>query len=160
MSADIPDTRVPIDRQTRPVYRAQVAVAVAVREAVQQAGLDRKLVELVNVRISQINGCAYCLDVHIRDALKGGEKAQRLAVLPAWRDTDLFTDLERAALELAESVTTLPSSYEQDRAYAEARKFLTDDQLSAVVWVAIAMNSFNRISIVSRHQVKPSDWKA
>jgi AhpD family alkylhydroperoxidase len=152
--------RISIDKQTRPVYRAQVAVAVAVRDAVSKAGLDRKLTELVNVRVSQINGCAYCLDVHIRDALKAGERAQRLAVLPAWRDTDLFTDAERAALTIGELVTDLPSSYEQDCRYAEARKALNDEQLSAIIWVAIAMNSFNRISILSRHQVRPADWKS
>ncbi|MGV9746153.1 carboxymuconolactone decarboxylase family protein [Rhodococcus zopfii] len=152
--------RIPIDKQTRAVYRAQVAVAVAVRDAVSEAGLDRTLVELVNLRVSQINGCAYCLDVHTRDALKGGEKPQRIAVLRAWRDTELFSDTERAALELAEAVTTLPSSYEQDRAYTEARRHLTDDQFSAVVWVAIAMNAFNRVSIVSRHRVDPASWKS
>ncbi|KOS54127.1 carboxymuconolactone decarboxylase family protein [Rhodococcus rhodochrous] len=148
--------RIAIDKQTRPVYRAQVAVAVAVREAVARAGLDRTLVELVNIRVSQINGCAYCLDVHTRDALAGGESPQRLAVLPAWRDTDLFTDRERAALTLAETVTTLPTSDQQDRDYTDARSHLTDDQLSAIVWVAIAMNAFNRISILSRHRVRPS----
>lgn len=147
--------RVSVDKQSRAVYRAQVAVAVAVRDAVKEAGLDRTLVELVNVRVSQINGCAYCLDVHVRDALKGGETTQRLAVLPAWRDTDLFTEQERAALTLAESVTQLPSQHEQDRDYADARRHLADDQLSAVVWVAIAMNSFNRISILSRHSPRP-----
>lgn len=148
--------RISIDKQTRPVYRAQVAVAVAVRDAVAQAGLDRTLVELVNIRVSQINGCAYCLDVHTRDALAGGETPQRLAVLPAWRETDLFTDRERAALTLAETVTTLPTPDQQDRDYADARAHLTDDQLSAIVWVAIAMNAFNRISILSRHRVRPS----
>ncbi|MFZ2527411.1 MAG: carboxymuconolactone decarboxylase family protein [Rhodococcus sp. (in: high G+C Gram-positive bacteria)] len=151
--------RVPIDKQTRAVYRAQVAVAVAVRDAVAEAGLDRTLVELVNLRVSQINGCAYCLDVHTRDALAGGEKPQRIAVLRAWRDTELFDDAERAALELAEAVTTLPSWYEQDRAYVEARLHLTDDQFSAVVWVVIAMNAFNRVSIVSRHRVAATSWK-
>ena len=148
--------RVLIDKQSRAVYRAQVAVAVAVRDAVEKAGLDRTLVELVNIRISQINGCAYCLDIRVRDALKGGETTQRLAVLSAWRETELFTEQEQAALTLAESVTLLPSTYEQDRDYAEARKYLDDDQLSAVVWVAIAMNSFNRISIVSGHSPRPA----
>ncbi len=90
--------RVSIDKQTRPAYRAEVAV----RDAVAQARLDRTLVELVNIRVSQVNGCAYCLDVHTHDAPADGETPQRLAVLPAWRDTDLFTDLERAALTLAE----------------------------------------------------------
>ncbi|MGI9209209.1 MAG: carboxymuconolactone decarboxylase family protein [Rhodococcus sp. (in: high G+C Gram-positive bacteria)] len=145
------EPRVLIDKQTRPVYRAQVAVAGAVREAVAEAGLERSLVELVNIRVSQINGCAYCLDIHVREALKAGVSTTQLAVLSVWRDTELFTDVERAALTLAESVTVLPSSYEQDRDYAEARAHLTDDQLSAVAWVAITMNAFNRISIVSRH---------
>ena len=82
--------RVSIDRQHRQVYRAQLAVARAVRAAAGDVGLDRALVELLNIRISQIDGCAYCLYVHVRDALAAGETAQRLAVLPAWRDTTLL----------------------------------------------------------------------
>ena len=108
MSAD--PTRVSIDRQHPHVYRAQIEVARAVRTAVIDAALDRRLVELVNIRISQINGCAYCLHVHVRDAQLAGETSQRIAVLPAWRDTTLFTDAERAALTLAESLTTLPDA--------------------------------------------------
>ncbi len=144
-------SRVLIDKQHRPVYRAQIAVAEAVRTAVAEAGLDRSLVELVNVRVSQINGCAYCLDVHVAAALKEGVSTTRLAVLSAWRDTESFSDLERAALTLAESLTQLPSHREQELDYAEARRHLTDEQLSAIAWVTVAMNAFNRISIVSRH---------
>jgi AhpD family alkylhydroperoxidase len=147
--------RVRIDKQHRGVYRAQGEVAKAVTVAVEDAGLDRTLVELVNIRVSQINGCAYCLHVHVRDALLGGETAQRLAVLPAWRDTTLFTVQERAALTLAESLTTLPDARTQDQDYADAAEVLTEEQLSAVSWVTIAMNSFNRLSIVSRHPVRP-----
>jgi len=147
--------RVSIDRQHRQVYRAQLEVAKAVRTATEDAGLTRTLVELLNIRVSQINGCAYCLHVHVRAALAGGETAQRLAVLPAWRDTTLFTARERAALTLAESVTTLPDDRIQEQDYAEAAQHLTEDELSAVSWVAIAMNSFNRLSIVSRHLVRP-----
>ena len=149
------DKRVAIDKQTRPVYRAQIAVAVAIRQATADAGLGRRLVELVNIRVSQINGCAYCLDVHVRDALREGETTQRLAVLRAWRDTELFTEQEQAALTLAESITELPDSRAQDRDYAFARARLTEDQLSAIAWVAVAMNTFNRVSIVSRHPVRP-----
>jgi AhpD family alkylhydroperoxidase len=148
-------TRVRIDRQHPQVYRAQIEVARAVRAAVADAGLDRRLVELVNTRISQINGCAYCLHVHAREALLAGETSQRLAVLPAWRDTALFTRTERAALTLAESLTTLPDARTQQLDYAEAARHLTDEQLSVMSWVAVAMNAFNRISIVSRHQVRP-----
>ena len=154
MTLEAPAGRVRIDKQHRAVYRAQLEVASAVTTAVGDAGLDRTLVELVNIRVSQINRCAYCLHVHVRDALLGGETAQRLAVLPAWRDTTLFTAQERAALTLAESLTTLPDARTQDQDYADAAEVLTEDQLSAVSWVAIAMNSFNRLSILSRHPVR------
>ena len=147
--------RVQIDRQHRQVYRAQLEVARAVRTATQNSGLDRTLVELLNIRISQINGCAYCLHVHVRDALLAGETAQRLAVLPAWRETTLFTETERAALTLAESLTTLPDARTQDQDYADAARHLDEKQISAVSWAAIAMNAFNRLSIVSRHPVRP-----
>jgi AhpD family alkylhydroperoxidase len=147
--------RVRIDRQHPEVYKRQIEVARAVRAAVADAGLDRTLVELINVRVSQINGCAYCLHVHVRDALANGETTQRLAVLPAWRDTTLFTAAEQAALTLAESLTTLPDARTQELDYADAARHLTDEQLSAVSWVVVAMNAFNRISIVSRHEVRP-----
>jgi AhpD family alkylhydroperoxidase len=116
-------------------------------------------VELINIRISQINGCAYCLDVHVGDAMRHGETAQRIAVLAAWRDTTLFTGKERAALILAESVTTLPDARTQEQDYSDARKHLTVDELSVVCWIAITMNAFNRISIVSRHAVRTDPSK-
>ena len=156
MSGSSP-ARVRIDKQHRAVYRAQLEVAKAVRTAAEDAGLDRTLVNLLNIRLSQLNGCAYCLHVHVREARADGETEQRLAVLPAWRDTTLFTAPERAALTLAESLTTLPDSRTQDRDYAEAAEVLTEEQLSAVSWITIAMSSFNRLSIVSRHPVRPDD---
>jgi AhpD family alkylhydroperoxidase len=151
----VSSSRVPIDKQSRDAYLAQINVAKAVRKTGQDAGIDRTLVELINIRVSQINGCSYCLDVHVRDAVRQGESAQRIAVLPAWRDTTLFTAVERAALALAESVTTLPDARTQELDYLDARAHLNPDQLSAVCWIAITMNAFNRISIVSRHPVRP-----
>lgn len=149
------DSRVLIDKQSPEVYRAMIEVARAVRKAAQDAGLDRTLVELVNIRVSQINGCAYCLHVHVRDALRAGETAQRLAVLPAWRDTTLFSPREQAALTLAESLTALPDARSQDQDYADARAHLSPEELSVVSWIAISMNAFNRVSVVSRHRVLP-----
>ncbi|WP_327315678.1 carboxymuconolactone decarboxylase family protein [Streptomyces sp. NBC_01235] len=148
-------TRVWIDKQSPQAYRALGETAQAVRETARAAGLDRTLVELVNIRVSQLTGCAYCLDVHVRTALRQGETTQRIAVLSAWRHTDLFTDQERAALALAESVTTLPDARIQDQDYAEAARHLTPEQISAVAWGAITMNAFNRLSIVSRHPIPP-----
>lgn len=147
--------RVLIDKQHPQVYRAQRDLAAAVRQATRDAGLDRILVELVNIRVSQLNRCAYCLNIHIRDTLAGGESVQRIAVLSAWADTTLFSDKERAALTLAESLTTLPGDGAQERHYAFARQHLTDAEISALSWVTIAMNAFNRISVISRHPVTP-----
>lgn len=150
------DTRhVYVDEQTPDAYRAMVTVATAVSKAAREAGLSRSLTELVNVRVSQINGCASCLDVHNARAAAAGVAAKQLATLPVWRDTELFDDREQAALRLAEITTTLPDHDTAEREYARARGVLTDDELSAIIWVATAINAFNRVSILSRHPVRP-----
>ncbi|GHA90183.1 carboxymuconolactone decarboxylase family protein [Streptomyces termitum] len=146
--------RIYLDKQSPDAYRALVRTAEAVRTTASEAGLDRILVELVNLRVSQLNGCASCLDVHTRAALRAGETTRRLGVLAAWRDTELFTPRERAALALAEATTHPSDAGAQERAYAEAREVLDDDALSAVIWVAIAINAFNRVSILSKHPVR------
>jgi AhpD family alkylhydroperoxidase len=148
--------RVFVDKQSPKAYHALVQTAEAVRATAAEAGLDRILVELVNLRVSQINGCAACLDVHTRAALRAGETTRRLGVLPAWRDTELFTPRERAALGLAEAVTDPADALAQERAYAEAREVLDEEALSAVIWVAITINAFNRVSILSKHPVRES----
>lgn len=148
------NVRVRIDQEHPAIQKTQVQVAIAVRRAGKDAGLDRKLIELVNIRVSQMNGCAYCLAVHTRESLQEGENPQRLAVLPAWRETDVFTDEECAALTIAELVTQLPEKFEADREYSAAADILTAEQLSAVTWVAITINAFNRISILSAHPVR------
>jgi AhpD family alkylhydroperoxidase len=104
--------------------------------------------------VSQINRCAYCLNTHTRGALRAGESQQRLGVLPAWRDTQLFTPRERAALALAEATTSPADTALQQEAYGAARQVLTDDEISAVVWVAISINAFNRVSVMSKHPVR------
>ena len=146
--------RIFLDKQTPDAYKAFVRAAQTVRTAADDAGLDRILVELVNLRVSQLNGCAYCLDVHTRAALAAGETPRRLGVLAAWRDTLLFTPRERAALALAEATTHPSEADAQERAYAEAREVLDDTELSAVIWVAITINAFNRVSILSKHPVR------
>ncbi|MFD8750055.1 carboxymuconolactone decarboxylase family protein [Kitasatospora sp. NPDC059577] len=150
------DRRVFIDKQSPQAYKALVAAAEATREVAAEAGLDRRLVELVNLRVSQINGCAYCLNVHTRAALREGETTQRLGVLPAWRDTEVFDARERAALALAEATTDPADAALQAAAYAAAREVLGEAEISAVVWVAITINAFNRVSIMSKHPVRPA----
>lgn len=146
--------RIFIDKQSPKAYHALVQTSEAVRATAADAGLDRTVVELINLRVSQINGCAYCLNVHTRAALRAGETAQRLGVLAAWRDTELFTPAERAALALAEATTEPTDAAAQETAWAGARDVLTDDQISAVIWVAITINAFNRVSITSKHPVR------
>lgn len=144
-----------IDKRSPDAYKSLVGVSTAVMATAKEAGLSRELVELVNVRVSQLNGCPSCLEVHHRKAVAVGVTAKQLATLSVWRDTELFDEREQAALRLAEITTTLPDHDTADREYARARGVLTDDELSAVIWVATAINAFNRVSILSRHPVRP-----
>ncbi len=143
-----------IDKQSPEVYQSLVGVSTAVARIAKEAGLARSLVEMVNVRVSQLNGCPTCLDVHHRRAVAAGVTDKQLATLSVWRDTELFDEREQAALRLAEITTTLPDHDTAEREYARARKSLIDDEMSAVIWIAIAISSFNRVSILSRHTVK------
>lgn len=148
-------TRVFIDQLQPRIMRAHNSWAAAITQTAAAIGLDRKLVELVNLRVSQINGCGVCLDTHHRQAIAAGETEQRIAVLPAWRDVDLYSAQERAALGLAEAITQLPDPAVHAAAQAEAAAVFDDEQLAAISWVAVAINSFNRVSITSRHPVRP-----
>ncbi|AMM34401.1 Alkylhydroperoxidase AhpD family core domain protein [Sinomonas atrocyanea] len=144
-----------LDKSDPTSWKALNALTLAVRKATDDAGLPRAVVELASVRISQINGCAYCLDLHGRLAVEAGVPERKLHVLPAWREAGLFTVLERAALDVAEAVTLLPDDEERLNTLAKARAELGDARFSALAWAAVTMNAFNRVSIVSRHKVQP-----
>ena len=144
-----------LDKSDPTSWKALNALTLAVRKATDDAGLPRAVVELASVRISQINGCAYCLDLHGRLAVEAGVPERKLHVLPAWREAGLFTVLERAALDIAEAVTLLPDDEERLATLAKARAELGDARFSAMSWAAVTMNAFNRVSIVSRHKVLP-----
>lgn len=146
-----------LDKSNPEIYAEMVATARATGAAAEAAGLDPRLVELVNLRVSQINGCAFCLDLHTKRALNHGETVQRIGVLTTWREAAVYSEMERAALEVAELVTLLPEPEERLVREAGAREILSDAEYAAVAWLAIAMNAFNRVSILSRHPVKPRD---
>ncbi|MFJ6573545.1 carboxymuconolactone decarboxylase family protein [Streptomyces sp. NPDC091292] len=150
-----PPRRIFIDKQSPKAFHALLQVADAARATAAEAGLDRTTVELINLRVSQLNNCAYCLDTHTRAALRAGESPQRLGVLSASRDTGLFTPSERAALALAEATTDPANAATQAAAYEAARQVLSEDQISATIWVAVTINAFNRVSIMSKHPVPP-----
>ncbi|NGX09519.1 carboxymuconolactone decarboxylase [Mycobacteroides franklinii] len=146
--------RVYVDKQTPSVYQGLSKAAAELRTRAAEAGLTRTTLELVNIRVSQLNRCLFCLDLHTRIALEEGESTQRIAVLPVWQEAELFSDVERAALTIAEAVTEVTDQHLSDEQYAAVREHLSDDQVSALVWSAIMINTFNRISILSRHPIK------
>jgi AhpD family alkylhydroperoxidase len=117
--------------------------------AVRRAGLELELVELVKMRASQINGCAYCLDMHSKDARAAGETEQRLYALNAWRETPFFTDRERAALELTEAVTLIAETHAPQAVIEHAASFFSPDELSKLVYAIIEINSWNRLAITT-----------
>jgi AhpD family alkylhydroperoxidase len=109
----------------------------------------------LKIRTSQINGCAFCLRMHTRDALKKGETPDRIAVLPGWEETDYFSETDRAALRLTEAITRVPDGHVSDEDFNAAAAVLTADQVSAIAWLATVMNAFNRVAITSRYRVAP-----
>lgn len=117
---------------------------------VDRSGLEPGLLELVKTRASQLNGCAYCVDMHTKDARAGGESEQRLYALPVWRETPFFTDRERAALAWTESVTLLPGNGVTDEQYREAGRHFSERQLVDLTMAVIAINGWNRLSVTFR----------
>jgi AhpD family alkylhydroperoxidase len=144
-----------LDKAFPDVYKALLGVSRQAEQAALSVGLQPLLIELVKLRASQINGCAYCLRLHTRDALSKGETADRLAVLSAWRDTDYFTEAECAALAITEEITLIADVTSGRRAADADHPELSDAQVAAVRWLGIAINSFNRLSITSHHPVDP-----
>ena len=117
---------------------------------VRNSGLEKSLLELVKTRASQINGCAYCLDMHTRDARAGGESEQRLYTLSAWRETSFFTARERAALAWAEAVTRIAERPIEDALYESARQQFGEKELVDLTLAVIAINGWNRLAISFR----------
>jgi AhpD family alkylhydroperoxidase len=122
----------------------------ALETYVQQSGLERSLLHLIKTRASQINGCAFCLDMHTREAREDGEMEERLYVLSAWRETADYTDRERAALAWTEAVTRIADGHVPDDVYEVARQQFTDKELADLTLAVVAINGWNRLSIAFR----------
>jgi AhpD family alkylhydroperoxidase len=117
---------------------------------VQNSGLDHRLLHLVKMRASQLNGCAYCLDVHSKDARAAGESEQRLYLLDAWREVDLYDERERAALEWTEALTRIADGHVPDVVYAAAREHFSEEELVNLALAVVAINGWNRLAIAFR----------
>lgn len=125
------------------------APMIALEKYIASSGLDIILYELIKTRASQINGCAYCLNMHTRDAMKEGETAQRLFLLNAWRETELFTEKERAVLALTEEMTLIANNHVSDEVYSEAAKYCSEKELAAVMMAIVVINGWNRMAIAT-----------
>ncbi|MDX1829238.1 MAG: carboxymuconolactone decarboxylase family protein [Lutibacter sp.] len=117
---------------------------------INDSGLERPLYELVKTRASQINRCAYCLDMHTKDARKAGETEQRLYALSAWRETPFYTKRERAALEWTETLTLISENEVPDSLYDSVRKHFNEAELVALTMAIVAINGWNRLAISFR----------
>ncbi len=124
---------------------------------VHGSGLERTLYELVKTRASQINGCAYCIDMHTKDARKAGETEQRLYTLSAWRETPFYTPRERAALEWTEALTLISGNDVPDPLYEAVREHFTEKEIIALTMAIIAINGWNRLAISFR--TPPGSYK-
>jgi len=117
---------------------------------VNECGLEHSLLELVKLRASQINGCAYCLDMHSKDARAMGETEQRIYLLPAWREAPFYSDRERAALAWTEAVTLVSETHVPDDIYEEARRHFSEKELIDLTLAVVVINGWNRLVISSR----------
>ncbi len=132
---------------------------MALENEIQSSGLEQSLTELVRTRASQINGCAYCINMHTEDARKRGESEQRLYLLNAWRESPLYTDRERAALAWTEAATLISETYAPDDAYAEVRKHFSEAETVNLTMLIATINAWNRLAISFR-AVPPVNAKA
>ncbi len=121
-----------------------------IEQHIARSGLEEPLMELVRLRTSQINGCAYCLDVHTADARKGGEDERRLATLGVWRETPFFTERERAALEWAEALTAVADARVPDEVWARVSPQFSAKEIVDLTMLVNAINGWNRFAIAFR----------
>lgn len=127
-----------------------IQAMLGLERQVRQAGLDDTLLHLVRMRASQINGCAYCLDMHSKDARADGETEQRLHGLAAWRETPYYSARERAALEWTETLTLLSETHVPDEAYDLVRQQFSENELVHLTLAIVAINGWNRLNVAAR----------
>lgn len=123
---------------------------LGVENHVRNSGLENSLLELVKTRVSQINNCAFCLDMHTKDAMAAGETSQRLFALSAWRETPFFTDRERAGLAWAEAVTLLNENYVPDEVYEKVKSQFSEKEIVELTLAIVAINGWNRLNVSMR----------
>ncbi|MDY0909092.1 carboxymuconolactone decarboxylase family protein [Microbacterium sp. CFBP9034] len=151
------ERRVHLSRSAPPAYQALAAFSKAVGGIAADGGIDDRLKELVQIHTSQLNGCAYCVRVHVERALKAGITADVLSQLPVWRESGVFSDRERAGLELAESFVYIHEEGVATDVYDRVGAILSEEEYVALSWILVSINAFNRVAIAGRYSVPPRD---
>lgn len=146
--------RVNLGKSAPALYQAVIELERLVTDALNTAGMAIGFSHLLRLRASQINQCAFCVRMHARDALTNGESADRIALLSAWEESEYFNAKERAALKLVEAITLIADDQLPDEIYNQATANLSNEEISAIEWLAVVINAWNRIAISSRYPVK------
>ena len=142
--------RLDFEQHAAAFYKAMLHLDNAATKELDRVGFDRRLRELVRIRASQLNGCAYCVDMHTKDARAVGETEQRIYSLPVWRETPFSTERERAALAFAESVTLLADDHVPTEAYEAVAVHFEPDEIAALVSLLVTINAWNAIAVSTR----------
>jgi len=143
-----------LDKQQPDLYATLSHYSQQLVDEADRLGIPRRSLELINYLCSQINGCAFCLDLHHRRALKYGETEQRLSLVAVYKEVQLFEPSEVVAMEIAEQITRMSTSRPSPELFAVARQHYSDEQISVLCMAAIGINAFNRLSILSEHPVR------
>lgn len=148
-------SRINLGQSAPELYKKVAELDALAMQKIAEAELSESFAHLLKLRASQINACAFCIRLHTQDAIQTGESIERISLLNAWRETAYYDEKERAALTLIEAITLVADGQVPDAVYEDALPFLTDAQISAVEWLAIVINAWNRIAISSRYSVQP-----
>ena len=144
------ESRIDIQQIEPEAYKAMFAL----EDYLQNARLSKTHLELIKIRASQINGCAFCINMHTSDALKQGESPQRIFLLNAWQETELFTEEEKAVLAITEEVTLISRNGLSDQTYQQAKKLFDENYIAQIIMAAVTINARNRIAISTKKTVK------
>ncbi|WP_211467216.1 carboxymuconolactone decarboxylase family protein [Collimonas silvisoli] len=145
--------RLPYETLLPSAYKAMNALSMTIHAA----GIGKQLIDLVFLRVSQVNGCAYCIDMHARDLLAEGESWQRINSLVGWQETTFYSERERAALAWAEAVTLIAGNHAPDALFDALKAHFSDVEITELTYAVTLMNAWNRLAIAFRKQVKPAE---
>ncbi|WP_322409531.1 carboxymuconolactone decarboxylase family protein [Microbacterium invictum] len=154
------EQRVHLSKSAPAVYSSLAGLAKQVGAIAAEAGIDDRLKEIVQIHASQLNGCAYCVRVHVEKGIKAGLDADAVTQIATWRDSGVFSDRERAGLELAEAFTFIHEDGIPDDVYDRVGGVLTEAEYVALSWILISINAFNRLTIAGRYPVPPRETAA